>query len=216
MKILLFDSSHCISEQLMAYFQTVYTLTFTDKLNGKGSLCQYISGQGSKRLITFDLLEDQACPIDSWFKEHHVKVDTVVNNLEQLKGETLAKTSVQQWQKSLRVNLHFPFLLIETLMPHVSDEGQFIHLSSTAAVSGEAGDVSSASHKSALESLSKSLSREYADRKIRSNVIRVSPDCYKNREGVQQIVQLLYQTGNQPMSFLNGQVITLDKGETLS
>ncbi|WP_152657857.1 SDR family oxidoreductase [Oceanobacillus sp. CFH 90083] len=216
MNILLFDSSHQISGVLTEYFPSVYALHFTDKLNGKGCLSQYVSGQDPEQLITFDLLDDGASSIESWLNEHHMTFDAVINNLEQWSGRTLTETSVEQWQESLFINLHLPFLLVKAFIPYVSDKGQLIHISSTAAVSGETGDVSYASHKSGLEAFSKGLSRELSKRKIRSNVISISPACWEKPDGVRQIAQLLNQTCHEPIRFLNGQVITLDNGETLS
>ncbi|GGP09277.1 SDR family NAD(P)-dependent oxidoreductase [Oceanobacillus neutriphilus] len=216
MNILLFDASHRISGMMTAYYQTVYALDFTDKLNGKGSLYQYINGQDPVQLISFDLLDDQDVSMESWLNKNNIQFDTVINNLEHLNGNTLTETSVDEWQKSLFINLHLPFLLIKAFISYVPDDGQIIHISSTVAVSGETGDVSYASHKSGLESFSKSLSKELSKRNIRSNVISISPKCWRNPEGARQIIQLLKETCNEHMSFLNGQVITLDNGETLS
>ncbi|GAB2546201.1 SDR family oxidoreductase [Gracilibacillus alcaliphilus] len=216
MNILLFDANHCIAEALTQSFQSVYMLEFTDRLKGQGKLCQYKSGQRQESLLTFDLLEDEAASIAAWLDQHDVRLEAMVNNLEQVTDKSLLETSLVQWQESLLINLHFPFLLVKALVPYLSERGQCIHLSSTMAVSGESGAVNYASHKSALESFSKSLSRECSERQIRSNVISVSPRCWKETNGVQQVSQMIYQMCYNPASFLNGQVITFDNGETLS
>lgn len=64
--------------------------------------------------------------------------------------------------------------------------------------------------------MSKSLSREAADRSIRSNVIRISPVYLDDTDYRKQIVRMIGDLCCHPVPFLNGGVITLDNGETLS
>ncbi|MFD2829980.1 SDR family oxidoreductase [Corticicoccus populi] len=215
MRILLFDMTHPVSDLTAEESEFVYAVKLSGKTGGQAALYQYIKGESPKVLTTFEI-NDAGESLTSWLQENQFEFDVVINNLEQINGTKLSETSVEEWNESLYINLHVPFMLMQAVTPFIKDGGQFIHLSSTAAVSGENADVSYAAQKSALESLSKSLSRQLLSRNIRSNVISVSQKYFHEAADIKQVSGLIIQMCSVPVSFLNGQVITLDNGETLS
>lgn len=80
--------------------------------------------------------------------------------------------SVEQWDKTIAVNLSAPFHLIQAALPHLlTTQGAVVNVSSCAAHVGQAYTAAYCATKAGLEHLTKSLAMEYMHRQIRFNAV---------------------------------------------
>jgi NAD(P)-dependent dehydrogenase (short-subunit alcohol dehydrogenase family) len=83
-----------------------------------------------------------------------------------------AEMPLEQWNKTLAVNLSAPFLLIQAAIPHLLEtRGAVVNVTSCAAHMGQAYLAAYSATKAALTQLTKSLAMEYMHRHIRFNVV---------------------------------------------
>lgn len=138
------------------------------------------------------------------------------------------------WNETLAVNLSSSFFLAKLLINNVSENGRFIMISSTDSYYGGSITASYSASKAGINSLTKSLSLLFKDKKIRVNSIAPgwvstpmiegnSEEFYKklaetnplNRiaepEDIARMIKFLLSSDSD---YLNGQVITLDGGYT--
>lgn len=80
--------------------------------------------------------------------------------------------SIEDWNKTLAVNLSAPFLLIQSAIPHLLEtHGAVVNVTSCAAHMGQAYLAAYSATKAALTHLTKSLAMEYMHKPIRFNVV---------------------------------------------
>jgi len=80
--------------------------------------------------------------------------------------------SINDWNKTLAVNLSAPFLLIQSAIPHLlKSHGAVVNVTSCAAHMGQAYLAAYSATKAALTHLTKSLAMEYMHQPIRFNVV---------------------------------------------
>lgn len=80
--------------------------------------------------------------------------------------------SLDDWNKTLAVNLSAPFLLIQSAIPHLlKSHGAVVNVTSCAAHMGQAYLAAYSATKAALTHLTKSLAMEYMHKPIRFNVV---------------------------------------------
>jgi NAD(P)-dependent dehydrogenase (short-subunit alcohol dehydrogenase family) len=80
--------------------------------------------------------------------------------------------SVDDWNKTLAVNLSAPFLLIQSAIPHLlKTHGAVVNVTSCAAHMGQAYLAAYSATKAALTHLTKSLAMEYMHKPVRFNVV---------------------------------------------
>jgi NAD(P)-dependent dehydrogenase (short-subunit alcohol dehydrogenase family) len=80
--------------------------------------------------------------------------------------------AIDDWNKTLAVNLSAPFLLIQSAIPHLlQTHGAVVNVTSCAAHMGQAYLAAYSATKAALTHLTKSLAMEYMHQPIRFNVV---------------------------------------------
>jgi NAD(P)-dependent dehydrogenase (short-subunit alcohol dehydrogenase family) len=80
--------------------------------------------------------------------------------------------SVEDWNRTLAVNLSAPFHLIQAAIPHLlQTKGAVVNVTSCAAFSGQAYTAAYCATKAGLNHLTKSLAMEYMHRSIRFNAV---------------------------------------------
>jgi NAD(P)-dependent dehydrogenase (short-subunit alcohol dehydrogenase family) len=101
------------------------------------------------------------------------RLDCLVNNAGISKSAISWKTEMEDWNKTIAINLTAPFLLSKYAIPILrkKNEGSIIFISSVVGQIGEIGTSAYAASKAGLFGLSKTLAKELAKFNITSNCI---------------------------------------------
>lgn len=141
---------------------------------------------------------------------------------------------IKIWDETIAVNLTSNFLLAKLLKDSIAENGRFIVISSTDSYYGGSVTASYSASKAGVNSLTKSLSLLFKDKKIRVNSIAPgwvstpmiegnSDEFYAklaetnplgriaNPEDIAKVVKFLL---SRDSDYINGQVITVDGGYT--
>lgn len=138
------------------------------------------------------------------------------------------------WNETIAVNMTSNFYLAKIFVDNILGGGRFIMISSTDGYFGGSDTVSYAASKAGVNSLTKSLSLTFKDKKIRVNTVAPgwvstpmiegsSPEFYQkladlnplgkiaDSEDIAKVIKFLL---SQDADYINGQVITVDGGYT--
>ena len=121
----------------------------------------------------------KSCLIE--IKKKYKKIEYVVNAAGVLwfdRDVGLEKISLNTWEKVLSINLKSIVIVLQSILPLMKKNkfGSIVHISSIDALSGDDKPQDAyGSSKAALLRLSKSISIQYANKKIRSNSILPGP-----------------------------------------
>lgn len=155
------------------------------------------------------------------------------SGIVKFEGESLEK-DIDNWNETLAVNLSSNFYLSQYFKDNLVENGRFIMISSTDSFYGGSITAAYAASKAGVNSLTKSLSLQFKDKKIRVNAIAPgwvstpmiegnSEDFYKKLaetnplrriaepEDIANAVKFLL---SKDSDYINGQVITVDGGYT--
>jgi NAD(P)-dependent dehydrogenase (short-subunit alcohol dehydrogenase family) len=121
---------------------------------------------------------DTAQRIADTVLERHGRIDGLVNNaggLDSRKG--FLHTTDAQWKATFELNFHSLVRMTRAVLPTLVDQksGSVVHIASEAARFPDAPLLDYAASKTALLSISKSLSSEFAPLGVRSNVVSPGP-----------------------------------------
>lgn len=100
-------------------------------------------------------------------------IDIILNNAGISKSEISWKAEKVSWEDTMAINLTGPFLVTKHALPHMRDQkfGRIIFMSSVVAQTGFVGASAYAASKAGLIGLTKSLSKELANKNITVNSI---------------------------------------------
>tara|TARA_B100000676_G_C17799979_1_gene691659 strand:- start:50 stop:802 length:753 start_codon:yes stop_codon:yes gene_type:complete len=121
----------------------------------------------------------KSCLIE--IKKKYKKIEYVVNAAGVLwfdRDVGLEKISLNTWEKVLSINLKSIVIVLQSILPLMKKNkfGSIVHISSIDALSGDDKPQDAyGSSKAALLRISKSISIQYANKKIRSNSILPGP-----------------------------------------
>ena len=121
----------------------------------------------------------KSCLIE--IKKKYKKIEYVVNAAGVLwfdRDVSLEKISLNTWEKVLSINLKSIVIVLQSILPLMKKNkfGSIVHISSIDALSGDDKPQDAyGSSKAALLRISKSISIQYANKKIRSNSILPGP-----------------------------------------
>lgn len=101
------------------------------------------------------------------------KIDAVINNAGVSKSEISWKTSSENWEHTLAVNLNGPFYVSKYVLPYMRENGfgRIVFMSSIVAQTGFIGTSAYAASKAGLIGLTKTLAKEVASKNITVNAI---------------------------------------------
>lgn len=100
-------------------------------------------------------------------------LDAVIVNVGVLAARSLAEWTVEEWDRTMAVNLRAPFLLAQAAAPHLqrSELGSIVFTASTGAYRGHAGMPAYAASKAALVNLARALADELGPSGVRVNCV---------------------------------------------
>lgn len=105
--------------------------------------------------------------------EGFAEIDILVNNAGVTADNLLARMSLEDWERVIRVNLTGAFALTKEVIRGMMKRrwGRVINVSSVVGMMGNAGQANYAASKAGLIGFSKSLARELGSRNITVNVV---------------------------------------------
>lgn len=162
------------------------------------------------------------------------RVDAVINGAGISVSEISWKATTENWNDTLAINLTGPFLVAKHILPHMRAQefGRIIFISSIVAQTGMPGTAAYAASKAGLIGLTKSISKEVANKGITVNAIAlgyfnagmiddVSPEMQeelkkqipKNELGdPTELGALIEYMISDKASYLTGQTLNLNGG----
>jgi len=162
--------------------QSGYRVMFT-YLKNKAQADEVVSSVkasgGQARAVRADVADSQSAAtvvqsvIDAWGK-----IDVLVNNAgTHLPGVTIADTPTPEWDRIIRTNLYGPFHLVQAVLPHMrsSGGGNIVNISSNVTQRFPAAYGAYTVSKSALDTLTRILSKEEGPNGIRVNAVAPGP-----------------------------------------
>ena len=105
--------------------------------------------------------------------ERFGRIDVLINNAGISKSNVAWKTTAEEWQQTIDVNLNAPFFLTQAVIPSMRtlSFGRIINITSVVAQTGFIGTSAYSASKAGLIGLTKTLSKELAKFKITVNAL---------------------------------------------
>ncbi len=134
---------------------------------------------GEARALRADVADAGCAPqviqsvIDAWGR-----IDVLVNNAgTHLPGVTIADTPAAEWDRIIRTNLYGPFHLVQAVLPHMRGQGSgnIVNISSNVTQRFPASYGAYTISKSALDTMTRILSKEEGPNGIRVNAVAPGP-----------------------------------------
>jgi NAD(P)-dependent dehydrogenase (short-subunit alcohol dehydrogenase family) len=105
-----------------------------------------------------------------WFSKKYGKLDILVNNAGLLRPGRITKTTEEDWDLQINVNLKGPFLMSNNFLPHMNDGGSILNISSTVGLRAMRGAAAYCASKGGVVNLTRAMALDLAG-KIRVNCI---------------------------------------------
>lgn len=167
------------------------------------------------------------------------RIDAMFSNAGILRAGHSVSFPVEQFDRTLAVNLRGAFLLARACIPHLSvTRGAMVFTASTSAMLGAAGEAAYAASKAGITGLARSLAAELASDGIRVNAVApgwidtpfndpvwehagdrqiavanaVRDVPMKRQADAVEVIPLMLLLGSPNSTYLTGQVIAVDGG----
>lgn len=137
------------------------------------NLKQLLSREELNRLTIMQL---DVAKISEWqelvdyIEKHNINLHGLINNAGITLRKTVTKTSPEEWDNLIAINLSGAFYAIHYLAPHMKDNGAIVNISSTAGLTGYFSAAYTVS-KWGLRGLTRTAAIELANRQIRVNTV---------------------------------------------
>lgn len=141
---------------------------------GAETVNQVKAGGGEARFFQVDLSD--TAQIASAVEQTLTAYGTpylVINNASIYPRSTVIDMKVEDWERTLKVNITAPFLIVRAFGPHMLKQkrGLVINIASGRGVEGAPKGANYAASKAAILSLTKTLALEWAPHNVRVNAI---------------------------------------------
>lgn len=104
--------------------------------------------------------------------DNHGRVDCLVNCAGILRGGDINTTTVEEWDKTMNINLRSIFVLTQRLLPYLAEsKGNIVNVSSVAGTRAFAGVLAYCVSKAALDQFTRCLALELAESGVRVNSV---------------------------------------------
>jgi NAD(P)-dependent dehydrogenase (short-subunit alcohol dehydrogenase family) len=136
-----------------------------------------LSSGGDAEVLRVDLaVPDEIDSLSEAVEERFGGLDVLVNNAATSPWKTLDETTLEDWDRTLGVNLRAPFLLAKALTGSMADRGggSIINITSRSAEIGFVAEVGYCPSKYGLEGLTQCLALELRPLDITVNTLNVS------------------------------------------
>ena len=108
--------------------------------------------------------------MSEWFSKEHGKLDILVNNAGLIRPGRITKTTEEDWDLQINVNLKGPYLMSNNFLPHMNNRGAILNISSTVGLRAMKGAAAYCASKGGVVNLTRAMALDLAG-KIRVNCI---------------------------------------------
>ena len=139
------------------------------------AVAEQINGAGGQAIFAQGSVEEPADAqrIVERTVEEFGRLDILVNNAGVLIPGTVDNTSLEDWERTMAVNVRGVFLMSKLAVQQMLRQGGgvIVHNASVAAVKGLKDRASYSASKGAVAALTKAMAVDYVDKKIRVNCV---------------------------------------------
>ncbi|MEC7712958.1 MAG: SDR family oxidoreductase [Candidatus Thermoplasmatota archaeon] len=174
--------------------------------------------------------------MSEWFSKEHGNLDILVNNAGLIRPGRITNITEEDWDLQINVNLKGPYLMSNNFLPHMSNGGAILNISSTVGLRAMKGAAAYCASKGGVVNLTRAMALDLAG-KIRVNCIcpavvdtpmvdeRVQAGSVSRRflEKVQpigrmgkpaEIASMALHLCGPEAEWTTGSIITIDGGQT--
>jgi len=150
-----------------------FTIDISGSHKGNKINTKKFSSESEIKLIADLESSENIILLCSKLKELINKIDIIVNNAGYTYGANLVDYPMEEWEKTMAINLRAPFLLIQNLikLDLINSGGSIINITSLSAELGFPDNPAYVASKGALKQLTKSLAIDLGNKGIRVNAI---------------------------------------------
>jgi 3-oxoacyl-[acyl-carrier protein] reductase len=118
---------------------------------------------GNKDIVKIEADLDDPDVVNDVFetlKERDISLNVIVNNAGFTKPASISETKMDDFEKTMRVNVYSPFRIVQMALHYNHPLNQIINIASTAGITGRAGWLSYSASKAAMINMSEVLRDE--------------------------------------------------------
>ena len=167
------------------------------------------------------------------------QLDVLVNNAGMMQEVSIEDSSLEDWQRTLTVNLTAPFLMIKAALPHLrTKRGSIVNIGSIEGLGSNPSHAAYCASKAGLHGLTRSVAVDHGFEGIRCNAVApgwidtelnetfiesmIDPTAFRRDIGKihpvartgkpEEVAALVAFLAAEESSFITGQIYTIDGG----